>query len=142
MIPSAPDIVDEAGRAWRIDLSALRGKHPSVAAYWLIEAPGISPFSHSYGVLLCEARGLHEITLWALDPRYARLDAMATIEPAIYRARFLEISPGDGDARVALAVRAICAGLISPESGRLVQWTALFGENRIDGKGSDEGMVG
>lgn len=144
MITADPDIRDEFGRAWRIEKSIAQTKHPSVVAFWLIEVPDAMPNWHSYGLLLTNhTPPVFQITLWALKPGQSRVEALNIAEiypfdPAVYEARFTETEPGEAEWRTILAVRGLCAGLISPDGVQMVQWAALFGINRMDGEDDPE----
>lgn len=151
-IAQQPRFARSEGRAWLIDRETIDQGAPLNAceAQWLIEAPWAHPISHSYLLSLVHLRertGLpapvrtlkgatHEIVLFALDPAFPRADALERgvfhpLGPANFVSQFIETGFGEAVLRVELAVKAICTGLMSPDTDYTAQWTRLFGSNTI-----------
>jgi hypothetical protein len=151
-IRQIPTIDRDTGRAWRVDLRVMF-RRPDIdpltaatVALWMIEAPWAHPFWHSYVLSLIHLAPLlglddpiltldhatHEIMLYALDPTQPR-ESITTgagvhcLSPANYVGQFIEIERGEAIQRARLAVAAVCAGLLSPDSDARASWHALFG---------------
>ena len=88
----APTITDTHGRAWTVDLAALRttlgvkAEDDAGVAQWVVEAPWAHPLWHSYLLALVHLRPMpdgrptklyligatHELWLYALNPEHPR----------------------------------------------------------------------
>ena len=91
-IGKMPDLIGGSGRAWRMDLGAMRtfqnieAENDGTIVGWVVEAPWAHPLWHSYVILSSHLRPLpdqrktifylpdatHEIWVYALDPEQPR----------------------------------------------------------------------
>ena len=147
-ITTKPRLVAKYGRAWRFETL------PTDTAIdcWLIEAPWAHPIWHSYGLSLIHLRHVtgmpdptiyldcatHELLLFALDPKQQRQHAIDTsmvsaraMRPANLAAQIIEHSDRTARIRIALAVRDIINGLLSPDTDFIATWIARFGDSMI-----------
>lgn len=155
----APTINMPHGKAWRLDLAAIRRKGgttlPEDAAIdaWLIEAPWAHPAWHSYLLTLIHLRPIqgfappklylplatHELILHALDPAGDRDGLVADgpgsrcriLTPANFGAQIVEVTDALARDRIRHVVELICAGTLSPDTDFTSAWIALFGDNML-----------
>lgn len=157
-VKAAPTLNMPYGKAWRIDLPAVRARFGGEITdagidAWLVEAAWAHPAWHSYLVTLIHLRPMpgfkdpvlyhpnatHELLVQALDPdgdRDRLLEESTgwhckTLEPANFAAQLVEISDDLARERVRKAVEMICAGDLSPDTDYRAQWVALFGDNMM-----------
>jgi len=156
-VVAAPTLSMPHGKAWRMDLDAIRHrlKQPAetdaAVDAWLVEAPWAHPLWHSYLIILIHLRPMpgfeapilynphatHEMHVCALDPAGDRDRLLAesigyycrTLEPINYAAQIVEVTDDLARARVRKAVEMICRGDLSPDTDYRAQWIALFGDN-------------
>ena len=149
-----PVMQGKGGRAWQIDLDALRkrigeDKPDATIGEWLIECPSAHPLWHSYVIALISMRpvvGLdtpiffldgatHEILLVALDPTKPRLPIIlgevsflaSSLEPLNFAAQFIEIDDALAIDRIRKTVADICAGGLNPDTDNRSSWEMRFG---------------
>jgi hypothetical protein len=139
-----------AGRAWEINLAANPdGSKRADVCHWIIERADAHPFWHSYVVILFHLRSLgegtppayiarpgatHEFWLAALDPRLNREKVIESgsipfLRPVNFASQI--IAPSDAEAYGVVyrdIVKAICDGLISPDTDYLRTWIERFGD--------------
>lgn len=156
-IKTAPALIGSAGKAWRVDLDAIRRiakaepENDASVVYWVIEAPWAHAFWHSYMLVLVHLRPLkdgrptkfhlpnatHEMWLNALDPFVPREPTIregapwCPLTPDNFAAQF--IAPDDAAAmsRIERDVKRICDGTLSPDTDFIRDWIALYGDNMI-----------
>lgn len=155
-ITTPPTIEGRRGRAWQLDLAALRRRRAAIdlsrdctLAIWLIEAPWAHPLWHSYTLILMHLRPVpdletiihlpgatHELWLCALDPDQPRQAMLETgramrLEPLNFAAQIIE--PSDDAARdaVRFPVELICAGRLSPDTDFIRAWVHLFNDSMV-----------
>jgi hypothetical protein len=158
-VSKQPDLAGPHGRAWQVDLDALRKRFPqpspdATLALWIVEAPWAHLAWHSYAVFLMHLRllpgvgrtllyvdgGTHEVHVYAMNPDVPRepivlgQDARyfrAMLTPVNFAAQFIEESDATAYFRVKSTVRNICDGLLSPDTDHVRSWTALYGDNMM-----------
>ena len=152
-----PTVNGLAGRAWRCDLEALRGRlkvapeDDGTVVMWVVEAPWAHPLWHSYALVLVHLRPMpdgrptkiyldgasHELWLYALNPKCDRGKAvqgqapLQWLTPVNFAAQLIEPSDTAAFARIHRTVEAICAGRLNPDTDARSQWTTLFGDNMM-----------
>jgi hypothetical protein len=159
-----PDHSDAHGRAWRVDVPALRvtkqcpADRDATLDLWIIEAPWAHPIWHSYLITLVHLRPMpgfdvhfyrsgasHEFQLFALDPAKPRAPAVSgqvlpgVLTPANFAAQLVEESDEGARATIRKAVTQICAAQLSPDTDFLGQWVARFGGQMLKGWHDSEG---
>jgi hypothetical protein len=155
-ITEDPTINGPRGRAWKLDLDAMRrrdGRDHAGVAVWLIEAPWAHPFWHSYRLslihlrpvdgltqpIICLEGATHEIVLYALNPDMRREDALlltsdgALMEPPNFVAQMIMGSDDAAAGKIGEVVEMICQGRLSPDTDFRSQWITLFGDNMVRG---------
>jgi len=158
-IAKVPDIAGTAGKAWQIDLKALRQnlgcseRDDAMVAVWVVEAPFANPFWHSYAMVLVHLRPLadarptkfyldgatHEMWLAALNPDVPRarailgMETWAPLAPLNFAAQIKEASDDAAQGRIRDAVSRVCTGTLNPDTDFIRQWMHLFGDNMIKG---------
>lgn len=158
-VTTAPTMNLAHGKAWRIDLPAVRVRlkvNPEQDAAidaWLIEAPWAHPAWHSYLVIVIHLRPMpgteppilynphatHELIVMALDPNgdrdhlleHSLSDHCRTLEPPNYIGQIVEITDDLARDRVRRAVEMICQGDLSPDTDYRAQWVAMFGDHAM-----------
>lgn len=160
-IDKAPDMSGPHGRAWMVDLAALRAMLGVSAAddgtlvSWVVEAPWAHPMWHSYAISLMHLRPLpdgrptkfyvpnatHELWVYAMDPDKKRAAMIAGAErgysawmqPINFAAQIIEPNDAAAVERIEAAVRWIVDGKLSPDTDYLRQWCALFNGAMVKG---------
>ena len=155
-VTTAPTMNLANGKAWRIDLPAVRVRlkvapdDDAAVDAWLVEASWAHPAWHSYIIIVVHLRPMpgvkppiiynpnatHEVIVSALDPNGDRDHLLAnsisnhcrTLEPPNYAGQFVEITDDLARGRVRRAVEMICNGDLSPDSDYRAQWVTLFGD--------------
>lgn len=155
-ITRVPDMSGPVGRAWGIDLTALRtrlkkppGTDPTVSA-WVVEAPWAHPVWHSYLIFAVHLRvieGLpiptilrpgstHQFWVYAADPGAPRepairgITAPKRLEPPNFCAQFGPLD--DTGARLFVRqqiVSPIIMGNLNPDTDAVSQWIEAFGDD-------------
>lgn len=159
------------GRYWRCNLVELRkafrelytGRADATLACWVLEAPWAHPVWSSYVVVLIHLRPIaggkapiiyldgatHEMWLYALSQDAPREPAIRgrespmahAMNPKQFAAQFIEPSDEAAMARVEAALKEVCSGHPSPDSGHhhQLEWAVRFGANMLkDRPGRDE----
>jgi hypothetical protein len=153
---TAPTINMPYGKAWRLNLAAVRrktGRADAGVDAWLVEAEWAHSHWHSYFISLIHLRptpGLllpkvyvphatHEFVLHALDPAGDRDRLLSEgvgswcpcLTPANFAAQFIEATDDLARERIRDAVERICAGSLSPDTDFTRQWVRLFGSGML-----------
>lgn len=158
-VHAKPTLTGDHGRAWQVDLAKLREAamtrspdalaNDHLVAIWVVEAPGNSPYYHSYIVNLVTLEGqdqehylegaTHEFSLFPLSPHVSR-DAMmsgterfAMLSEAggpMFAAQFPSDTHLDAIKRMSGTVQEICDGVLDPENEEA--WVARFGNTNVD----------
>lgn len=151
----APHLCMPRGKAWRIDLAAIRSRvkpdpeQDAIIDAWLVEAAWAHPVWHSYLFTLIHLRPIdgvrppflqhplatHELMVSALDSQGDRNRLLVegagphcpTLTPPNYVGQFTEIEDELAMSRVREAVRLVCTGNVSPDTDFRHQWVGLFG---------------
>jgi hypothetical protein len=152
-----PALIGIRGRAWRVDLDAIRKRvtpdkvEDACVEVWIVEAPWAHPFWHSYVVGLIHLRPMedgrdtkfhidgatHEMWVDALDPDQMRQPAIkgethwSPLQPTNFAAQFIADTDDAARACVQAAVHMICRGLLSPDTDFTWRWIELFGDNMV-----------
>lgn len=143
-----PAISGKAGRAWPMDLPAVRlsvgmapERDPTLAG-WLVETPVKGELWHSYLIYVVHLRPLegyaprahikdasHEMALYALEPgKPRRLNALnARLHPPIFAAQWVATYDDAAALKLEKAVREMCRGTLVPATSHIRQWIARFG---------------
>lgn len=155
-----PDIEGPHGRAWKVDMDAIRIKYniapenDGTVAAWIVEAPWAHPAWHSYVIYCVHLRPLpdnrrtliyfpeatHEILLFALDPHHPRQpiiegkDSPHRLTPSNFAAQFVEISDELAAERIEQCAREIVEGKLSPDTDFISQWIARFNDSMMKGR--------
>lgn len=152
-ITAVPDKATSHGRAWSIDIEAVRAFHgqdparDGTIASWLIEAEWAHPVWHSYNLVLVHLRQIpgmeppiirvpgatHEFWLYVLDPDEPRQAMLSRAKvrwlyPANFAAQLVADSDAAAIARVREAVDLVVDGMLNPDSDALRQWVGIFGD--------------
>lgn len=156
--------VGYVGRYWRCNLTEIRKQlllpvtEDATVGVWIVEAPWAHPIWHSYAAVLVHLRPLsdkrptvfylegasHEFWLFALSPEVRREPAIRgrenpvarTLSPKQFAAQFIEPSDEAATARVEAALKEVCSGHLSPDSGHhhQLEWAVRFGANMMKGQ--------
>ena len=147
-ISARPAYTGVAGRAWEIIIAANPdGAKRADVSHWVVERPDAHPFWHSYAVILFHLRpvdGLptpflarpgatHEFWLAALDPRLKREEVIRSgtipfLRPVNFASQIIAGSDAEAYGMIYRdAVKAICDGMINPDTDHLSAWVTRFG---------------
>lgn len=157
-ITHIPDMSGPAGRAWGLDLTALRvklgtpaGTDATVSA-WLVEAPWAHPIWHSYLIFAIHLRVIegqpiptilrlgstHQFWVYAADPNFPRdpavrgIDVPRRLEPPNFCAQFGPLD--DNGARLFVRqqiIAPIIMGNLNPDTDAVSQWLEAFGDDMV-----------
>jgi hypothetical protein len=150
-LQAPPTKIGPRGKAWKIDDTAWRAKHPqqpyAQICGWIIEADWAHPAWHSYylsAVHLRDMPGLpkavihlagatHEVMLYALNPAHTpRLDAVPRcLTPGNFHAQWVAESDEAAAAKVEACVDDIIAGKLSPDTDYISTWAARFSASNL-----------
>lgn len=162
-ISITPTISLPHGKAWRVDLQALRDKSlsPLVADsdalvdMWIIEAAYAHPIWHSYCMSLVHLRPLqsldspppikhvkdatHEMVLRALDPQKNREEMIKSgrvhcLYPINFAAQMTQESDAAATKLIEQAVLDICWAKLHPDTDFIQMWIDRFGDSMIKGR--------
>lgn len=147
----------EYGRAWLCDLNAARAKMlisgmaqpDTMMSHWIVEAPWSHEVVHSYSLILIHLRhspsqrpvfryradATHELTLYPIHPAAPREQMLAGpvnptmwVPPIAFASQIAESTDPAAEVRIYQAVKAICAGKLSPHPDHARYWAELFGD--------------
>lgn len=149
------------GRAWLMDLAAMRAHYGKVGAEvrgWIVEAAWAHPMWHSYMVMavhLRQAEGFppavihlpgatHEVMVYALDPQHtATVDRTPRfLLPANFHGQWIAASDDEAGAKVDACVDEILDGTLSPDTDFRRDWIARFSASNMKGPDIPPGLVG
>lgn len=153
-----PTLRGRYGRAWQVDLAAVRARLPpaqrsdAMVAHWVLEAPWTHQVVHSYSLMCVHLRNdplrapahfyipgaTHEICLYALHPETPRErilceppDPRIWLEPMTFAAHVREPSDSAARARLAQTAQLVCDGRLSPHPSHARAWADIFGDNML-----------
>jgi hypothetical protein len=146
-----PHKVGSAGRAWKVDIDAVRaltpGRPDSGLCMWIVEAPWAHPVWHSYWIGVVHLRpvpGLqepvfflrgatHEVMLYALDPSHTpALDKpQRFLFPANFHGQWQAQSDEEAVAKIEGCVDDIIAGTLSPDTDHVRSWIDRFSDSNV-----------
>lgn len=147
-VSTLPSYTGVAGKAWDINLAANPdGTKRADVAHWVVERPDAHPFWHSYVVILFHLRPLdgkyahiarpdatHEFWLAALDPRLKREEVIHSgsipfLRPVNFASQIIAGSDAEAYGMIYHdAVKAICDGVLNPDTDYLRVWVEKFGD--------------
>jgi hypothetical protein len=157
-LDAPPDVRGRFGRAWGVDLAAVRRRVPpgappdAMVAHWIIEAPWSHQVVHSYSLMVVHLRHMlgkrdypvyldgatHEMCLQAIRPDAPRgrmlvepPDPRVWVEPMAFAAQIVAADDGVALRRVLRAVELVCEGRLSPHPSHARAWAELFGDNML-----------
>jgi len=150
----------EHGKAWRLDIAALRRKHGKVGGElggWIVEAPWAHPMWHSYVIAVIHLRPIagfppavirlqgatHEVILFALDPSHTpTLDNFPKfLSPSNFVGQWIAESDEAAVAKMDACVDEIIAGRLSPDTDFRHEWIARFSASNMKGPDIPPGLV-
>lgn len=159
LVGIAPILAGPKGRAWRVDLDALRvtmavgAQEDGTLAAWIVEAPWVHPIWHSYALTLLHLRPVvgipppkfyfpgatHELWLHALNPEAKREGLILgrasysqyCMNQLNFGGQFVEVEDQLADERVRSAVQEVIDGKLSADAGDMSAWGRRFGKHMI-----------
>lgn len=159
----APAVVGPRGKAWEVDMPALREtfKIPpaedATIGCWIVEAPWAHPAWHSYLLFAFHLRAVpnrpaakkfiplatHEFFLFALHPDAPRAECILgrdnpvahRMTPPNFAAQYVEIDDDLARGRMVAAMQEICDGKLSPDVDASADWVARFGDSNFFRRG-------